>query len=101
MISLKNQPTNVFAGALDAASEDGARVTRTEFMEVVSSLTRRHGRVTGSLVQQIREDWEALGPRGQHPATPEAQAAYRAFVVKYGPLALLELLNPNRADAAA
>jgi hypothetical protein len=87
------QNSNVFSGAMVTESEAGARVTANEFRDVVSSLTRQQGRLTGSLVQRIREDWEALGAGDSHPATDDAVAAYKTFVVRYGALQLFELLG--------
>jgi len=83
---------NVFAGAVALNSDDGLFLTKTEFQDTVAQLTQRQGKVTGSLVRKIREDWEALGDQQSHPATADAEQAYRSFVKRFGALELLDLL---------
>ena len=84
---------NVFAHTVAMNSDDGLFLTKNEFQETVATLTQRQGRMTGSLVRKIRADWEALGDAETHPATADAEAAYKAFVKRFGALELLDLLR--------
>ena len=88
----KLRPDNLFAPALDADSDAGERITKNEFIQAIAAVAGPGGRLTGALVQRIRQDWDALAQGGVHPATPEARETYRAFVIRYGTLELLELL---------
>jgi hypothetical protein len=93
MTSIQTDTQNVFAGSLLMTSDEGLFLTKNEFDETVASLKQQYGRVTGKLVRQIRSDWEALSEGDLHPATAEADAAYRRFVKTFGALELFELLS--------
>lgn len=87
---------NIFFTALAPDSDGGGRVTEAEFMVAVFQLTAETGEVTGSVVERVRRDWEALSALAPYPVTEEAHEAYAAFVEEHGLLPLIESVYRSR-----